>query len=357
MRRPLHPFRRRLWLAAGILIVVLGAEVGARGVAPYLPPPARYGDAATAVKVAQLDRGEASNRCTPVVVVGNSMARDAIDPTIVSGELPGSPATYNAALDAANPALLRRWLSDEVLPRARPRLVVAAVSSLDLNGASKAGTAALTAYNGAPATAAGTIGRLGSWFDSRSVFMQHRRTLADATIWAPTLEHLRTGTPTAAPDEDRLATVIGPDGAGRSRRRSSYVPQNSAVRAFVQQQLLNDFTIDATTTESLIDLVQSIQAHDDTAVVLVALPVTDEFIGLHPRGAADFDEYLAVMRRVATATSVPFVDLHAGALPAHFADTHHLNGVGATALSTALAARLRDPGVALTEANVTCRGR
>ncbi len=340
-----------------MMFVVLVAEAGAHAVAPYLPPPDRYGDRATAVKVAQLDRDDATRKCTPVVVVGNSMARDAIDPAVLSGELPGRPAVYNAALDAANPALLRRWLGDEVLPRAHPRLVVVAVASLDLNVAGKAGSAALAAYNEAPATASGTVGRIGSWFDGQSALVQHRRSIADPNTWAPTFEGLRSGEATAGADSGGLTTVIGPDGAGRSRRRSTYSPQNSAVRAFVQQQLLNDFIIDTTSIESLTDLVRSIRANDDTTVVLVALPITDEFVALHPRGTADVDEYLGVMRRVSVDTAVPLLDLHTATPPAHFADTHHLNGVGSTALSAALPRHLTEAGVVLAEANLSCRGQ
>ena len=72
-------------------------------------------------------------------------------------------------------------------------------------------------------------------------------------------------------------------------------------------------------------------------VVLVTLPVTDDFVALHPDGEADYAEYRAAMAQLADSAGIPFHDLSDAS--DSFADTHHVNGEGAVAVTESLAAR------------------
>src|SRR5690606_40579241 len=83
--------------------------------------------------------------CAELGVVGNSMARDDVVPSVLEDEL--GVEAYNAALDAAGPELLARWVDQQVQPRLDPSTVVLALSSADLNDNSEAGRAALDAYD------------------------------------------------------------------------------------------------------------------------------------------------------------------------------------------------------------------
>jgi hypothetical protein len=76
------------------------------------------------------------------------------------------------------------------------------------------------------------------------------------------------------------------------------------------------------------------------------LPVTADYVSLHPNGRADHDAFLAAVRDVTARAGVPLIDLHDAAPgPEVFADTHHLNAAGTAWLSATLARRLGDGDV------------
>ncbi len=326
------------------LAVVVAAEAGARVAAPLLPDPHLYGDSTTAAKVLQLDRLEG---CTDLVVAGNSMARDAFDPGVLDGA-----TGYNAALDAASPALLDRWLTEEVLPRTHPAVVLVAVASLDLNTNSRAGAAARQAYDDAPATAGGFLGRLGALATRSSALVAHRRELTDPAQWGPALDHLRAGTRPSHLGPEGIEGLIGPQGQGLADQDLTYEPPPGPVlRRFVTEQLLNDFRIGDESVAALRRLVRDLRAQG-TTVVLAALPVTADYVALHPGGAADFDAYRRTLASVAADEGLPLIDLHADAPVAEFADTHHLNRAGSVRFTRSLPDRLRAAGAPLR----SCRG-
>jgi hypothetical protein len=237
-------------------------------------------------------------------------------------------------LDAASPALLEHWLDDEVLPRLRPRTVVVAVASLDLNGAGAAVAGAREAYEEADATRPGTVGRVGAAAVEHSALTRHRRALRDpATIW-DALGRAARGAPQDHPSAAGIEGVLGPDGQGRSRAALRYRGDPGA-KAFTRSQFLADWRLDPGQLDALERLVRG--ARDTGAdVVLVALPVTDDYASLHPGGVGDLDTALGAMAGVAERTGVPFVDLHDQQGDEAFADTHHLNSTGSTWFSRSL---------------------
>ena len=114
-----------------------------------------------------------------------------------------------------------------------------------------------------------------------------------------------------------------------------------ATARFDQTELLNDFHLGGTQADAAEDLLAELANRDvDTAVVV--LPVTQDFIDLHPEGAAQYDEFLALAEQIATDNGATFIDLHdffadqGAEADTFFADTHHLNGMGANRLSRAL---------------------
>ncbi len=333
--------RVALLLAATVAVLVLG-EGGARAAGPYLPEPIVYGDETTQAKVAQLD--QLGTACTDVVLAGNSMGRDAFDPgpfTAADGE---HRRAYNASLDAASPALLRRWLTEEVVPRTHPATVVVTLASLDLNAHGNATTSARLAYDSAPATATGPAGRLGAWFEAHSTLVRYRSELRDLGAVAAALGQMQAGSPLPRLSAAGITGLVGAAGQGESRLGLHY-RHDASTKSFTRQQLLADFTIDDTQVADERALVTDLQA-EGVAVVLVVLPVTADYVSLHPAGGVDFDRFLGVARQLAIDTGAPLIDLHdERGDEQRFADTHHLNAEGQAWFSATLPARLGAAGV------------
>ena len=323
---------KRLLLICGvILIVVVLAEVGARAFSPYLPQAQLFTDDTTTVKVAQLDALD----CVDVVFAGNSMTRDGLDPERFAETDPEGRRTYNAALDAATPALLERWVLDEVDPRVSPDGVVLGLTSFDLNDEASIGQSALEAYDAAPLTRNDLFGRLQAPLIRTFDLFEYRNELRDPQQVWDGLGRWRDGTRQPRLGAEGIEGFIGPEGQGLSRRDLSYFPSPALTR-IDQSQLLNDFHLGGEQTEAAEDLLGGLAERDiDTAVVV--LPVTQDYIDAHPGGQAAFDEFLALAERIADDTGAEFVDLHDFVQDDElFADTHHLNGEGATQLSRAL---------------------
>ena len=329
--------RRRLALAAvAAVVVLLAAEGGARILAPYLAEPARYGDDATAVKVAQMDARGAG--CTDVVLAGNSMGRDAFDPQAFTAADDLHRDAYNASLDAASPELLEHWVPGEVVPRLQPTTVVLTLASLDVNAEGPATRAAIEAYEGAEQTRPDLIGRLGVAAGSVSDLVAYRTELRDPEEVRAAIDRMRSRTGAARPSADGIDRVLGPDGEGLSRRALRYGGEAGA-KLFTREQLLKGWQLDPAQVDAAASLIDELRA-DGLDVVLVVLPVTDDYIDQHPNGAADFDAFLTAATGIAASTGAPLVDLHDEAPTELFADTHHLNGDGAAWFSAELADQL-----------------
>jgi len=329
-------------MLVAMLAVLVLAEGAARGLSPYLPEPRLYADDATQVKAAQLDRLAGS--CVDLVVAGDSMGRDAFDPAVFASADPSRRSSYNASLDGASPSLLRRWITEEVVPRLRPSTVVITLASLDLNANANAATSALAAYNDARLTADGPGGRISSWFVRHLAVVRHRAELRDPAAVAEGMSAWRDGIAQPRSSSDGIKGLIGPTGEGLSRRSLRY-RHDSATKAFTRDQLLAKFTID---DEQLRDTEAMLRELRDAGVdvAVVVLPVTQDYIALHPGAQADFDAFLEGTRSVAASAGVPFIDLHGTQTDETlFADTHHLNGDGQAWFSSTLPDQLEAAGV------------
>src|SRR5262245_7245351 len=332
------PATRRILLFVGVAAAVLVLAEGlTRVLAPALPAPDEWGDQSTAVKIAEMD----ALGCADVVFAGNSVARDDFDPTTMAAA--GGPVGYNASLDAASPAQLARWLPDEVVPRLDPNVVVWAITSPDLNDAAPAGLAALRSYDESIGGRNDAVGRLQRPLFEHVDLVRYRETLADLpSLWHAIGQRLE-GEDAERPSPEGIPDVIGPLGQGLSRRNLEYVPDDPVVTAFARDQLLAGYHVGGPQLDAAHDLIGDLQ-HPGVDVVLVMPPVTDEFVGLHPHGEDSFAEYRAAVASLATDTDTPVIDLTDYRDPSWFADTHHLNATGATAISAILTQQLQGTG-------------
>jgi hypothetical protein len=336
---PPSPRSHRWRIAAVVaLVVLLSGELAVRAAEPYFDAPEVWADQATAVKIAQLDDID----CADVVFVGSSMARDAFVPEVFSDADPAHRASYNAALDAASPQLLEHWVLDQVAPRANPGAVVIGVASFELNRGSTITVAAEEAYQRSAYSGTGFANRLEGWFTRQLALVRNRATLRDPSALASAWQRWRDGARADRPSSAGIPGVLAEDGHGLSRRERHYSPSADA-QAFVEEQLLGDYAISTEQTDALERLIRSLR-RDGVEVALVELPVTDDYLALHPRGADDDRDFQRAIRDLADRTGavvVPRVDVPDEA----FADTHHLNGEGADQLSAALPGLLADAGL------------
>ncbi len=172
-------------IAAMVLLVLALGEIGARAISPYLPEALLWSDNSTQVKVAQMDRLAAREGCVDIAFVGNSMTRDAVDPRTYTASDPQHRSAYNAALDAATPALLKRWTLEQVEPRLEPATVVLGLSSFDLNDNARIAASALDSYTTAPLSRSDLFGRLQAPLLEHSALFEYRNELRDPTeLWA-----------------------------------------------------------------------------------------------------------------------------------------------------------------------------
>jgi len=330
-------------VVAMVVVVLAVAELGARAMRPYLPEALLWSDKSTQVKVAQMDRLARREGCVDLAFVGNSMTRDAVDPRTYTASDPQHRSAYNAALDAATPELLKRWTLEQVEPRLEPATVVLGLSSFDLNDNARIAASALESYTTAPLSRDDLFGRLQAPLLEHSALFEYRNELRDPTeLWAG-IQRARRGERTERLSPDGIEGIIGPDGEGLSRRPLRYTGAVS-IQRFDQTELLNDFRMGGTQIDAAAELVTEL---DDRGVevVLLLLPVTQDYVGLHPDGGADFQRFLVTARRLAERTGAVLVDAHGWAQgDALFADTHHLNGDGALAFSADLPALLADAG-------------
>ena len=126
MQTSLLALRRPLGILAGIVLVVVLAELAARVVLTSTPEAIRWYDEAAQLKIEQMDEVER----TDVVFAGTSMAWQAFVPSVYD-EATGT-TSYNAGLNGGTPDVMERWLLEEVVHRLHPTTVVWGLSSLDL---------------------------------------------------------------------------------------------------------------------------------------------------------------------------------------------------------------------------------
>lgn len=338
------PRARRRWLPTVLaaLAVVVGAELGAAALGPYLPAPDLWADAATATKVAQLDALGHEAGCVDVLLLGSSMTRDALVPARFQAADPSGRRAYNAALDAAGPVLLDRWVRHSVLPRVEVGTVVIGLASFDLNENARIVASALEAHERAPYSARGLANELEAWVIRHSALVRHRGELRDPVELVRAVRAWTEGERAARPNPDGIPGVLAADGHGLSRRALRYTGDPGPQR-FVRDQLLNDFQITERSQEALARLVEGLQRRG-IDVALLLLPVTDDYVAQHPAGAADQARFEAAVAAVAERTGAALV--RAPSLPEEaFADTHHVNGAGADRLSDVLPGLLADADV------------
>jgi hypothetical protein len=262
-----------------------------------------------------------------VAVVGSSVVDLGVDPARL-----GVPA-YNVALRGASADIIATWTRRVVVPRLRPMTVVIGLTSRELSPNDAEQIGATRDFNGAPAVRS----LLGTerWTDKAdrsagrvSEIFRYRTVLRRPLSWFGGRDGLDSGV--------RLTSL----GWDRSKADGQY-DASEGVRDFFRSAPLHDFTIGDHEVRVLTELATALR-RGGTDVVVVNMPVTADYLTLHPHGESDYRAATEAMQRVAERSGSRFIDV--GIWPNQlFGDPIHLNGAGVRRLAGELAPELAKP--------------
>jgi hypothetical protein len=330
-------FRRPViaWIA-GFLAIVVGAEMGVRGFSSRLPQPVDYFSANAQTVVHDLDILHRNHVRSDLTFVGTSMVRRDVAANDFEKLLPDVHWAHNVALPGSQSPVVERWLLEEVDPRIHPKRVVWGMSSIDFNSGRDNKT--IDSYDKARATQRGFYADADRLMANLQL-SNHRDALRSPLV----LEHAAQGTAAVhvkpVPLGDRAVWTLGYpklSAAGLKRLRAQH-------RIDVRDHQLLHFQ---TGTAEIAAYVHTLHVllQEGTEVAIVLMPVPTGFIALHPRGAADFDSWKAIVTKAATKVGVPVFDLSRSMPDADFRDYEHLYVRPAHQFTATLADRLRTLG-------------
>ncbi|HEU5082085.1 MAG TPA: hypothetical protein VFU14_02005 [Acidimicrobiales bacterium] len=318
------PAHRGRWVQAGrvllgVLLAVLVAEGAVRAAADRLPDPQRWSTPETQYKVDQI-AGRAGVR---TVAVGSSVVDVALDPEALG------PDAYNAALGAASIGMVDTFTRQVVVPRLDPEVVVVGVSSRELNRNAPEQRRIEADFLDAPAVrellaTESTLDTAERVAGEVSALVRYRSVLRDPESWLD---------PQPAWDD----TVTSADGLYLGFLEESYEAGPAVLRR-LRRGPLHAFEVGDRQVATLRALLSDLRSQG-RRVLLVATPVTRDYVDLLPGGQADHERFTALAERVARRAGAEFVD--AGVWPERLmADPLHVNRAGVQRFSDLIATAL-----------------
>jgi len=319
-----------------VAIVLLLAEGLVRATASRLPPPLTWSTAEIQVKDAQINARSRAGLTGGVVFLSSSVLDVGLDPAAFAADSGTRLPVYNAAVSGANLEELRWWTDHIVIPELRPRIAVVGVSSREINGNDPQQTMGAHLFFASAAvrhlshdeTVWEVLERYG---DDVSYLFRYRKVLRDPD---QILHH-------STPVQVQKLDFTSPLGQELALSLQHY-HNTAAVDSLFQATFLEHFEISPTQVASLAGLIADLQ-RSGAQVLLVDVPVTQQYIDLHPAGSIDYAAYQLAIGQVAANADIGFMG---GQIwnTSYFADPLHLNETGAQRLAGQLATRLA-PGL------------
>jgi len=316
------------WRARGgrttliVLAVLLVAELIARVLAGGLPNP-DWNFAQTDRKVEEMQAMAAAGETADVVLIGNS----SVNAAFVSEDLErltGLDNFYNAGLDGSAIRQTEDWALNVVVPLTRPEVVVIGLTSRDLNDASSANAEVFDNY----LTSRGRARFMGEETSGQRV----QRTLSGVSALVQVSPFIR--------DPAALVTQYSPGNpdSGEFVLPGEVYNLRPLDVARTRERALNDYTLGGIELESFGRLVDGLQAAG-IEVVLVEMPfVAEDYLAMHPNGAADYDAYRATVESFASGRNLAYLDLTDYPWTTdEFYDFLHVNSTGIAIVNQALA--------------------
>lgn len=289
-------------------VVVVLAELGVRAFSGPLPEPQLWSTPEIQYKVELIE--EAGD--VEVALTGSSVIDVSVDPAGL-----GRPA-FNAALGAASIGMVADFTRAVAVPRLDPEIVVIGLTSRELNANSLEQSAIEQRFRDAPGVreAMGTESLLDSVArraSDLSALVRYRSVLRDPDTWL-------------GQSRREWGSQVTSDGGLYLGFLDSAYRFDEVNRRSLGRGALRDFQIGEAQVRALRDLVEDLRS-DGIEVLLVATPVTDDWVALHPGGVADHEAFLRTVDQLADDAGVPFVE--AGVWEDElFADPLHVNRAG-----------------------------
>jgi hypothetical protein len=322
-----------------ILAAVACSELGLRAFAEGLREPLLYSNWEAQNKVSAMDAlGETGG--ASVVFVGSSMVQTAADPELITRLLNLKRPAFNATLNGGDMRVAELWTRTVVVPRLHPKVVVVGFNTEALNDHGLPQEIVYRAMIRSP-LGAGLDGRgtatdrFESWWTSHSYIVRYRFVLRHP------YDALR------GQDTDKAAYAVTPLGTLTSVKELHERPYRpnppvlaSGPAGWVQQ--LADYTLGGRELAALDLLVRDLTARG-IVVVIARMPVTKDYVPLHPNGQADRDRFTRMLDAFVASHPVIFFDAEAalGDSTALFVDPVHMSGEGSRIFSTRLAEVLK----------------
>jgi hypothetical protein len=324
----------RGWVAVPLvvaLLVVLLGEVAVRAVSSHLPEPQLWSSPESQIKYDEMRALARAHQTGGVVLLGTSLTDVGIDPALLSGELGAHLPVYDASLAGGTLESVRWWYDHVVAPFLQPKVVVFGISSRELNPSDPQAATLAEQFFAAPAVrhidgTESVMQRLERYAGDASYLFRYRKVLRQPS------QVVHKTTP--IDNQERFLTSLG-----MATPFAAMVYQRSPViDAFFRTTVTANYHVGAAKVSALGGTLADIRA-SHAAALLVAMPITADYIALHPHGAADFGRYEQVMAEVATQVGVPEMPTQVWP-PALFADPIHLNQAGARRLTPLIARAL-----------------
>jgi hypothetical protein len=332
--------RRGIVPPAIAVAVIVVAELLVRIFAAHLAAPVTWSTPEAQVKAAQMRAVGSHGGSGGVVFLSSSVLDVGVDPATFAKAAGATVPVYNGSLSGANMTMLRWWADRVVLPALRPRLVVIGLSSREVNAKDPQAQAVAKQFFASPAVRElnGTetaVQKAERYVGDVSDLFRYR-----ASIRSPSqVLHQH------APIQVQKRFFTAPGGQEMALARQSFRTDEDAL---FRTSFVKDWSVSRAELGTLAALIGDLTARG-IKVVLVDVPVTQDYINLHPDGEADYTTYRDALASVAARAGIPYLQGSAWSTT-DFADPLHLNQRGAQRLSTELSVRLRSE---LREAHLT----
>jgi hypothetical protein len=264
-----------------------------------------------------------------VVAVGSSMVNAAIDPELLSQLLGETRPSFNGGLNGAGIRLVELWTLRVLLPRLRPNIVVIGLGSHELNSGN---TVAQRLLEGLLTSSAWSdlVGEGSLWerlirgAEKKFFVVRYRRHLGRSTLFRN--------------PRSRQASTCRRLGTPRALLLFRFRAYRSEERQIqIWKELLNHFEVGDGEMAALGRLIDGLRAARITPL-LVRMPITRDWIDLHPGGGVDFERFERALSFFALERRVPYADIASEFDSLEdYADPVHLNGKGLLRFTNILA--------------------
>lgn len=327
-----------IYLAAPIAFVV-ALELVFRILEPALPTHRLWYDTLPAVHLRQMRALRRRHGGADIVCSGSSVIHSGLDPAAIIAATGLPLVGYNAALHRGFYRIIGPWLERAVIPILRPRVLVLGVSLIDLNDNGPLLVEEPRKYERSLLGRSGPIGAIARRLEPVSaLFRNHRMLLRPRTLVAA-VAHRRAGT--VLPDTDVRASrvSIGPNGEWTGFHGRGLLTTD-AMFEHVAHGALGNYNPGGTQLAHVERIIGRLKRLVPL-VVLTTIQVSTEVPPVVPRGQADFDDALVMLRAMAARLDVPLLEPDSQLRDDEdFADFVHCNERGMAKFSEALGAQL-----------------